>query len=73
MTSIPLPVRSQAIQVLRHSAHPALRRLSVEETDTALVIKGSVSSYYLKQLAQETLKRVRGPRHLVNEVEVVRD
>jgi hypothetical protein len=73
MASIPLPVRSQAAQVLRHSAHPALRRLTVEETETTLVIKGSVSSYYLKQLAQETLKQVRGPRELVNQVEVVRD
>jgi hypothetical protein len=73
MTTSALPVQSQATQVLRHSAHPALRRLSVEETDTALVIRGSVTSYYLKQLAQETLKAVRGPRVLVNDVEVVLD
>jgi hypothetical protein len=73
MSSIPLPVRSEALKVLRHSAHPALRRLSVEETDTTLVIRGSVSSYYLKQLAQETLKTVRGKRRLINEVQVVRD
>jgi osmotically-inducible protein OsmY len=72
MTSIPLPIRSEAIKALRHSAHPALRRLSVEETDTTLVIKGSVSSYYLKQLAQETLKGVRGKRKVINEVQVVR-
>ena len=68
-----LPVRSQAIQALRHSAHPALRRLRVEETETALVIKGSVSSYYLKQLAQEALKSIRGLRHLDNQVQVVRE
>jgi hypothetical protein len=66
-------IRSEAIQALRHSAHPALRRLSVEETDTTLVIKGSVSSYYLKQLAQEALKGLRGLRQLVNQVQVVRE
>jgi len=47
--------------------------LSVEETDSALVITGRVSSYYLKQLAQETLMAVRGERQLVNHVSVVRD
>jgi hypothetical protein len=66
-----LPVRSQAQQALRDSSHPALRSLSVEETERTLVITGSVSSYYLKQLAQETLKAVRGPRELVNHVKVV--
>jgi hypothetical protein len=45
----------------------------VEETETALVIKGSVSSYYLKQLAQEALKSIRGLRHLDNQVQVVRE
>jgi hypothetical protein len=68
-----LPNESQAIHALRESAHPALRRLSVEQTDTALVIKGSVSSYYLKQLAQEALKGLSGPRTLINQVQVVRD
>ena len=68
-----LPNQSEAAQVLYHSAHPALRRLRIEETDTSLVIRGQVSSYYLKQLAQETVKALRGPRRLVNHVEVVRE
>jgi hypothetical protein len=61
------------MQALRDSAHPALRSLSVEETDTALVIKGSVSSYYLKQLAQEALKGLPGLRQVVNQVQVIRE
>ena len=73
MATSPPPVRSQAIQVLRHSSHPALRRLSVEETDTALVIRGSVSSYYLKQLAQEALMPHLDGRALSNRVLVVSD
>jgi hypothetical protein len=64
---------SRAAQALKQSTHPALRKLSVEETDSALVITGRVSSYYLKQLAQETLMGVRGERQLVNHVSVVRD
>src|SRR5262245_19730503 len=47
--------RSRAEQALRHSALPALRKLAVEETDAEVFITGSVSSYYLKQLAQETV------------------
>jgi osmotically-inducible protein OsmY len=53
---------------LRQSAHPALRRLLVEETETTVVISGRVSSYYLKQLAQEAIMPVRGCRDVVNQV-----
>jgi hypothetical protein len=58
--------------VLRQSPIPALRKLTVEETDTTIVIAGTVSSYYLKQLAQETLMPVLGGRELLNRVNVVR-
>lgn len=61
---------SNAANMLRHSCHPALRYLLVEETDSAIVIRGKVKSYYLKQLAQESLMAVRGPRQLVNQVVV---
>jgi hypothetical protein len=66
-----LPLRSPAHEALQHSSHPALRRLRVEESAETLVILGSVSSYYLKQLAQEVLRPHQGPRALVNRVEVV--
>jgi hypothetical protein len=49
-----------------------LRKLSVEETDDAIVICGAVSSYYLKQLAQETIMPILGRRELHNRVAVVR-
>lgn len=60
-----------ALAALRHSPIPALRKLSVEETDNDIVIFGSVSSYYLKQLAQETIMPVRSGRELQNRVQVV--
>ncbi|MCS7045007.1 MAG: BON domain-containing protein [Gemmataceae bacterium] len=59
---------TQAAHALNRSLHPALRHLSVEETDDSLIISGRVGSYYLKQLAQETLMPVRGDRQLVNRV-----
>lgn len=59
-------------QVLRHSPHPALRGLAVEESDETIIISGRVSSYYLKQLAQEAIMPLRGVRALVNQVTVER-
>ena len=63
---------SAALQALKRSPQPALRRLAVQETDTLVVLNGSVASYYLKQLAQETVLPVLGGRRLHNKVTVVR-
>lgn len=65
-------VRSRAEQALRESPIPALRRLVVAETDAQVVITGRVSSYYLKQLAQEAVLPVLEKRSLLNQVTVVR-
>jgi hypothetical protein len=67
------PESPRTVQALLQSAHPALRRLSVEETEAAIVINGRVGSYYLKQLAQEVVRPVRGVRQLVNRVTVGHD
>lgn len=61
---------SQAAHALRRSAHPALRRLSIEGTQDTIIISGKVSSYYLKQMAQETIMPHRGQHSLVNRVNV---
>jgi len=72
MASTPL-LQASAAQVLRSSPLPVLRKLAVEETDREVVISGSVNSYYLKQLAQETVLPVIGGRRLLNRVQVERD
>lgn len=58
--------------VLSASPIPHLRRLRVVATDVEVVITGRVPSYYLKQLAQETVRPALGPRRLLNRVEVLR-
>jgi hypothetical protein len=63
----------EAAHALRRSLHPALRHLNVESDDHALIISGRVASYYLKQLAQETIMPVRGELELVNRVNVQRN
>ena len=47
-------VVQQATRTLQ-STHPALRHLRVEGSEGALVISGTVTCYYHKQLAQEAL------------------
>jgi hypothetical protein len=66
-------VGSNPLQALRGSSHPALRRLSVEESDEAIVITGRVGSYYLKQVAQEAVLALRDGRVVINRVLVVKD
>jgi hypothetical protein len=65
--------QSRAALALKRSPIPALRKLSLEETADVLIIRGQVSTYYLKQLAQETVMPVRGNRELRNMVTVVRE
>jgi hypothetical protein len=62
-------VIAQATRTL-HTTHPALRHLHVESSDEALIISGTVSCYYHKQLAQEALKTLRGDLQLVNHIKV---
>jgi len=62
----------RAVQALKQSPIPALRRVSVEPTSEGVVLSGRVPSYYYKQLAQETvMPHIMGLR-LENHVVVVR-
>ena len=54
--------------VLRASGHPQLVRLVVLESDYEVEIDGRVASYYLKQVAQETVRDAVAGRRLVNRV-----
>jgi sulfur carrier protein ThiS len=65
--------QSRAALALDRSPIPALRKLSLEESEAAVVINGRVSSYYLKQLAQEAIMPVLGGRALLNRVAVIRE
>ena len=68
MTASPPP----AEVTLSTSPIPHLRRLSVTASDSEVVITGRVPTYYLKQMAQESVRTAVGPRRLTNRVEVSR-
>jgi hypothetical protein len=62
---------SRAKSELEQSPVPALRKLSVQQSGESLVIRGRVSRFYYKQLAQETVRAVSGGLRVVNSVEVL--
>ncbi len=59
------------VDLLRTSSNPELRRLSVRESDEEIRLTGRVSSFYLKQLAQESVRPVAEGRRIINQVEVM--
>jgi len=63
--------QSQLALALRRSPFPALRKLTLEESASNVIIQGQVNSYYLKQLAQETILPLLDGRSLLNRVHVV--
>lgn len=63
--------QSELALALRRSPIPALRKLTLDESENGVIIQGQVSSYYLKQLAQETILPLLDGRPLFNRVHVV--
>ncbi|HBV64064.1 MAG TPA: transport-associated domain protein [Rhodopirellula sp.] len=59
-----------AIEILSNSSVRELRFLRVDDCANHLELTGRVGSYYHKQLAQETIRRVAGGMQLVNRVQV---
>jgi osmotically-inducible protein OsmY len=63
-------VQPRAQTALASSPIHELRDLEVEQQNGALVIRGTVSTFYYKQLAQEVVRAVCREIELVNSVHV---
>jgi len=61
---------SSIADILGQSSQPLLRRLHVEENEKEVVLEGKVPTYFLKQLAQETVRPQLGARRLLNRIVV---
>lgn len=61
----------RATEILRQSPQPLLRRLKVEESDQEVVLSGTLPTYFLKQLAQESVRPFLGRRRLTNRIVVI--
>jgi hypothetical protein len=61
----------RAALLMRENPVSDLRRLDVLESESEIVISGIVSSYYLKQMAQEAVRPALSGRRLRNKVIVL--
>ena len=55
---------------LEHHPHLKHRKLRIEASEGRVVLRGTVKTYYHKQMAQEALRRMEGVERIENEVEV---
>jgi osmotically-inducible protein OsmY len=60
----------QACAHLRRYFHAALNGIHCDCRRGVLVLRGSVPSYYLKQLAQQIALRTEGVEQVVNQLDV---
>jgi hypothetical protein len=72
MSTAAMPLPATPVALLSESPIPELRKLEVTETDCEVVITGRVSSYYIKQMAQESVRPAVAGRRLQNQVVVTR-
>ena len=67
-----LPSSLESLVSLAIERHPHLKRRTVHfETQSGrVVLRGTVSSYYQKQMAQEAVRRLQGVEGVDNHLEV---
>ena len=63
-------IAKAAMVCLQASPYHVLRRISCDCKDGVLTLKGNLSSFYEKQMAQETVSSVEGTIQVVNQIEV---
>lgn len=62
---------SQARQALSRSRIYDLRRLMVDQDGEAIILRGRVSSFYHKQLAQEVVRNAIDGVEVINAIRVI--
>jgi osmotically-inducible protein OsmY len=60
----------RAMDVLQQRLDSAARQITCEYEGGVLLLQGRLSSFYEKQLAQETLRTLEGVDQIVNKIEV---
>ena len=64
-------LHAAAVEILSNSQYTPLRQLNCRVTEGVVEITGTVSTFYLKQLAQAAMLRIREAGGVQNLVEVV--
>ena len=63
-------LKDRIVEALNNSGYAALSLVGCEVDNNRVILRGSVPSYHLKQLAQEHALRVEGIGRLENRLEV---
>jgi len=74
--SLPMPSTESTLatridQAIQTSPHISGRSLRFETVGNRVVLQGSVSSYFQKQMAQEAIRKVEGVEQIENCLEVM--
>jgi osmotically-inducible protein OsmY len=56
---------------LARNPYFANRNVRIELQEDEIVLKGSVNTYYLKQVAQESVRSLKSTEKIRNEIEVI--
>ncbi len=67
---IDMPLDDRVLTALERNPHVAGRNLRFETDQGRVVLRGTVRSYYQKQMAQEAVRHVDGVDEIANELEV---
>ena len=60
----------RARRAISKSKFPSIRQVSIENEGTSVVLRGRVSLYYYKQVAQELLRKELDNIAVINRIEV---
>lgn len=67
---ISIPLEDRVLTALERNPHVGRRNLRFETREGRVILRGVVSSYFQKQMAQEALRYVDGIHEIANELEV---
>ncbi len=69
-SSTGLSLTEQIETVAFHNPHLNVRKMRFAARGSEVVINGQVESFFEKQMAQETVKRIDGVQTVINQLEV---
>ena len=64
-------VARDALRFFRSSSYSELRTIQCESREGVLILRGQVSTFFMKQLAQERIRSIEGVLAVINDLKVV--
>lgn len=64
-------IARDALRFFRSSSYSELRTIQCESREGVLILRGQVSTFFMKQLAQERIRSIEGVLAVINDLQVV--